>query len=252
LLGGALLSFGSWRTIFWAIAALGAVVFLAVTFGIPETLERGQRPATGPGTGSTGERVAALLRNRAFLAHTAISCLSTAGFFVYIGGSSFVLRAVYHIDAIRYAHVFTVNAAAMVAGCLAFRCLVSRLGPSSLRLAGLTMAAVCTLGLVQVAVAGWHSDDHGSLTLVWILLSGVTAGMGLIIPASTTLAQQAGHYARGSAVALQGGGSFLVGAAVTPLTGFINPHSLLPMALLMAAFMTAALITAVAYRRAKC
>ena len=247
LAGGALLSLGSWRTIFWAMAGLGAVVLLAVTLGIPETLESRQRTADDPEPGSTAQRLAALLRNRAFLSHTAISCLSTAGFFVYIGGSSFVLRAVYRINASQYAHVFTINAATMVAGCLAFRWLVPRTGPSSLRLTGLALAAGCTLGLIPLAVSGRHG--HSSLTLAWILLSGVTAGMGLVIPASTSLALQAGRHARGSASALQGGGSFLVGAAVTPLTGFINPQSLLPMALLMAIFMTAALITAATYRQ---
>ena len=68
----------------------------------------------------------------------------------------------------------------------------------------------------------------------------MTTGMGLVFPATIALSQEAGSRARGTASALQGGLSFLVGALVTPLTGFVGYSSLLPMALLMAGFFVAA------------
>jgi DHA1 family bicyclomycin/chloramphenicol resistance-like MFS transporter len=60
--------------------------------------------------------------------------------------------------------------------------------------------------------------------------------MGLCIPGTTALAQQAGRRSGGTAAALQGGLTFLVGATVTPLTGIVGYRTLLPMALLMAGF----------------
>jgi len=57
------------------------------------------------------------------------------------------------------------------------------------------------------------------------------------------MAQEAGRRALGTASALQGGLAFLAGAAVTPLTGLVGYHSLVPMGLLMAVFFVAAVVT---------
>ena len=46
--------------------------------------------------------------------------------------------------------------------------------------------------------------------------------MGWCIPGTTSLAQEAGRRAGGTASALTGGLTFLVGAAVTPLTGVLG------------------------------
>jgi DHA1 family bicyclomycin/chloramphenicol resistance-like MFS transporter len=69
--------------------------------------------------------------------------------------------------------------------------------------------------------------------------------MGLVIPASTTLGQQAGDRARGTASALLGGIAFFVGALVTPLTGVVGYTSMLPMGLLMAGFFVVSIALAV-------
>ena len=85
--------------------------------------------------------------------------------------------------------------------------------------------------MLVVAVA----DRSAALPLAvpWVLLAVVVAGMGWCIPGTTSLAQEAGRRAGGTASALTGGLTFLVGAAVTPLTGVLGYTTLLPMALLM-------------------
>jgi len=79
------------------------------------------------------------------------------------------------------------------------------------------------------------------LALVWVLLACVCAGMGLLLPASIALSQQAGQRAKGTAAALNGGISFGCGAAITPVTGLLGNDSLIPMAALMAGFLLLAL-----------
>jgi len=73
--------------------------------------------------------------------------------------------------------------------------------------------------------------------------------MGLVLPATTTLAQQAGDRARGTASSLQGGLGMLTGALATPLTGIFGYASLLPMAVLMAAGFGTAALTLIAVSR---
>jgi hypothetical protein len=64
--------------------------------------------------------------------------------------------------------------------------------------------------------------------------------MGLTIPAMTALAQEAGRRSPGTAASLKGGMTLLTGALVTPLTGVVGYDSLLPLALLMTVFFSAA------------
>src|SRR4051812_26116862 len=89
-IGGLVLLRGDWRDVFWFMAALGLVTSIGVFFGIGETLPVERRHP--PGLGATGRRMATLLRNRTFRTALLVQCLATAGFFTYIGGSSFVLQ----------------------------------------------------------------------------------------------------------------------------------------------------------------
>jgi MFS transporter, DHA1 family, multidrug resistance protein len=232
--GGAILALGSWRTVFAALTGFGLLMVAAVRFAVPETLAPADRHRGG--LPAVAARMGDLLGDWSFMRHVAVQCLASAGFFTYIGGSSFVLETVYGISETRYSVIFATNAAAMAVSSLTFRLLVGRVSASMLRTAGLLPAAAATVALVVVALL----DRPVTVAVPWALLCCVTLGMGLVIPATTALAQEAGARARGTASALQGGLSFLVGALVTPLTGVVGYHSLMPMALLMAGFFAAA------------
>jgi DHA1 family bicyclomycin/chloramphenicol resistance-like MFS transporter len=236
VIGALILRIGSWRTIFALLAVVGVVMLVAIRLGIPETLPVGARHSTG--ARQTLASMSDLFRDWHFMQHVSVQCLATAGFFTYIGGSSFVLETVYGVSQSAYAAIFAVNAATMALASLVFRQVVPRTGPTLLRTVGLSIATVAALGLVVAGVVGRHALPP--LYVPWALLCCVTAAMGLVLPATTTLAQEAGRRSRGTAAALQGGLSFLVGALVTPLTGFLGYTSLLPMALLMAGFFLAA------------
>ena len=237
--GGAILTVGTWRTVFAVLTGVGVLMVLAVWFVLPESLAVEQRH--GGGLRDTGARMIDLLSDWSFMKHVAIQCLATAGFFTYIGGSSFVLQTVYGISPEKYSVVFATNATAMVVSSLIFRRVVARFGAVRLRSTGLGLSAVATLTLVGAGVVE-RQDVLPPLALPWALLCCVTFGMGLVIPASTVLGQRAGDRARGTASAVLGGLSFFVGALMTPLTGVIGYTSLLPLALLMAGFFAAAVV----------
>jgi DHA1 family bicyclomycin/chloramphenicol resistance-like MFS transporter len=155
-------------------------------------------------------------------------------FFTYIGGSSFVMQTVYGISQREYAAIFTVNALAMVSTSVVFRLLVGRTGAPALRRVGLALATAASLVLLVVAVAG--RSRVATIAAPWLLLSCVTAGMGLVMPSSISLFQEAGRRFAGTASALGGGLIFLAGAVVMPVTGLIGDSTLVPMAALMAGF----------------
>ncbi len=243
-IGGLVLAVADWRAVFVGLGGLGAVMIGLAWWGVPETLPAHRRQAGG--LRAFGSRMADLLTDAAFRAPVVVQCLATAGFFVYIGGSSFVLQTQLGVSESEYAAVFAVNAAAMAATSLLFRLTVTRFGAVRLRACGLAVGAGSALTLLGMSLA-----TGGTLPLaaVWVPLSGVTAGMGLVLPASTVLAQEAGRRSAGTAASLSGGLGFLVGAAATPLTGLTGHATVAVMALLMTLGLAASGLTALALAR---
>jgi DHA1 family bicyclomycin/chloramphenicol resistance-like MFS transporter len=144
-LGGLLVAVGDWRTVFWFLAVVGVAMTVAATFGLPETLPAARRQPGG--FGQLRHRTRDLLTDRRFAAPVVIQCLTVAGFFVYIGGSSFVLQDGLGMSRREYTIVFMTNAVAMVVSSVLFRALVMRTGPLLLRrwAVGIQTTAVAVL-----------------------------------------------------------------------------------------------------------
>ena len=235
--GGLILQVGGWREVFAFLAVLGAAMVVATVLGVPETLPPARRQP--PGLRQLLARAGDLLADARFRGPVIVQCLATAGFFVYIGGSSFVLQTQLGLGQGAYALLFASNAAAMAAATVVFRALVVRRGAAVLRAVGLTASAGAAVVLAVVAAL---AGNGVALAPVWALLAVAVAGMGLVIPSATVLAQEAGRRSAGTAASLSGGLSFLVGALATPLTGVTGQQSVLAMALMMAALLVAAVV----------
>ena len=152
----------------------------AVLKGIPETL-----PDTGSseerGLGPTVRRMADLARDSVFMRIVAVQCLATAGFFVYIGGSSFVLETVYGLAPAAYATLFAVNALAMAASSALVRALVGRVGVAKLRAVGLALS--CSSAVVLGCRGGRRGAGSAPpFWLVWCALTVVVGGYGFRHP----------------------------------------------------------------------
>ena len=243
--GGVLTAVGDWRTIFWFLAAVGVAMVVAAWTGLPESLPAARRHPGG--LANFRRRTADLLTDRHVATPIAVQCLTVAGFFVYIGGSSFVLQDGLGISTRTYTIVFSTNAAAMVVASTAFRLLVVRLGAVLLR----RIAVVTqTTGVVALFLVALLAPDHRpSLAAVWVCLAVMTAGLGMYLPSNSSLVQYAGRRAAGTASALGGGLPFLAGALTTPLTGLLHRQTVMTMATCMVVFFVVAGITAVALRR---
>ncbi len=135
-----------------------------------------------------------------------------------------------------YSLVFGVNATVTIIGGVVFQLFVTRAGAVRLRAVG---RATSTASAVTLALAVLAAKKHTvPLPLTWSLLSAIALGVGLIVPASTVLAQFSGRRAGGTAAALQGGGTFLLGPLANPLAGIVGAATLLPLAGLMCILMT--------------
>lgn len=244
-IGGLLVSFGSWRLVFWFLTVVGLVVSVAAVTALPESLPAERRQPGG--LTHLRARTRDLLADRHFSTPVLVQCLVTGGFLIYIGGSSFVLQDDLGISAQRYAAVFTGCALTMVASSVLFRVLVHRTGAVVLRRAAMTTQ---TTGVVLLFVSTLLAPGHRPpLALAWAALATMTAGLGMYLPSNAAIAQAAGRRSAGTASALGGGLPFLAGSVTSPLTGLLGHETLLTMASCMVVLFLLAAVTAVATRR---
>ena len=243
--GGVLLTVGDWRTIFLFLGVVGVAMTTLAFLGIPETLPVERRQASG--LREVADRMRDLMTDRVFVAPVVVQCLVVAGFFVYIGGSSIVLQTQLGTSEREYTALFATNALAMVLASIAFRLLVVRTGAAVLRRAAMTVA---TLGGVALLAACLLAPGHvPPLPLVWAPLAVMLGGLGMFLPASTSITQAAGRRSAGTAAALGGGIPFFSGALTTPLTGLLGSQTVLTMASCTVGFYALAAAAAWRFRR---
>ncbi len=222
-IGGLVLMFGSWRWIFWILAAYAALCCLLVWRLLPDTLPRENRIELR--LGQQLRRYAAILRERYFVSHGAMACCA---FFAYLAGSSPVFILGFGLTPAQFALLFGANSIALIAASQVNARLVRRVGPSRvLRVVSrLHLAATATLAIIA------FTGDPSFIAVVMPLLLAV-ACMGLLNPNTVVGAlTHQGHQA-GSASAVMGTAQFLLGAIGGLLVGAFTDSSPRGMAALM-------------------
>lgn len=242
VIGGVLLTFGSWRIIFWFLAVVGVLMCVGGALGLPETLPAESRHEGG--LAQLVSRAQNLLTDRAFVTPMLVQCLTTAGFFIYIGGSSFVLQQGMGISEHLYTMVFGLNATTMVIASVIYRMLVLRVGPMPLRRAAMLIQTGAVVALFVVCLA-----PQPSFPLVWLCLSSMTFGLGFYLPSNSAITQEAGRRFGGTASALGGGIPYLAGSLTTPLTGLLGQQTPRMMASAMVVFFLLAGAAAIVLRQ---
>ncbi len=235
IFGGQLLRLTSWRGIFIALALIGVALLIAAAFGIRETIHPEHRQPIG--FGATLATFRRLLGDRAFVRYALPGGLASASLFTYIAGSSFVLQDIYGLSPQGFSLAFGGNALGyVVAGQVNGR-LVGRVSPHRLLTGGLI--AIGTGGYALLAAVIF---DAGLVGVMAALLT-IMASFGFILPNTTALALSAHLRTAGSASALLGVLQFAIGATVAPLVGIAGRDTALPMAIVIALCVTAALLT---------
>lgn len=225
--GSQLLVLTSWRGIFFALSAFGALLLVVAALALPETL-----PPTRRATGSlrgTMRAYRGLLADRMFVGYLLTGGLFFAALFTYISAGSFVMQGIYGLSPGEFSAVFAANSIGLVLlGQLNGR-LVGRFATRRLLGIGLSAALLGSAGLVAATVAGL------GLPAILPPLFVTVASIGMIMPNSTALALADYPNAAGSASALLGVGQFVFGGLAAPLTGLVSAASAVPMAVIMAA-----------------
>lgn len=210
ILGGQLSRFVDWRGIFWILAGIGLLLLVCALIWLPESHPRARRRSTG------GARVLladarALLRHHDYRTVLIIASLGGISFFAYLSMSSFVLQNGFGVSPALFGIMFAAGSLSNVVGSQTNRVLLTRFTPERLYLVGVSLAVAGTLtaalsGLLSLGIAPFVTG-----LAVYLLSTGFT------IPNSNAIALTDHGERAGSAAAILGTSSLLIGPILAPL-----------------------------------
>lgn len=233
IFGAEVLEYTSWRGVFAVLSLLGMMMLHAVWFGLKETLPAERRSRGGiRNTISTFRRLAG---DALFMGYALTQGLVMAAMFAYISGSSFVLQEIFGVSPRIFSLVFGLNGvgiiiASQVAGRLAGRIAVRRLLG-----VGLSLTAIGSLLLLIATTL-----DMGLYSVIAAFFL-IVSSVGIISTTTTSLALEYQGQSAGSASAMLGMLSFVIGGAAAPLVGLGGKATALPLAIVIALLVAAAI-----------
>lgn len=239
ILGGWLVAHQSWQTIFWCLAAYGALLALWSHLALPETHPDHLRLSLA--VAPLAQRYRRMLFDRTFLLLAAVPGINFIGFFTYIAGAPAFLMRHLGLSSKEFAVLFIpgivgITAAAWWSGRLAGRIVPRRQvrwGFAVMLLAAAVNVLISTLWPAPLTAAPLSFAAGEGRALPWTVLAAYilpiatyTFGMALVTPVVTIKLLDAFAAARGSVSALQSSTHVAMMAVTTALIVPIAQQSL--------------------------
>ncbi|OUE08190.1 MFS transporter [Clavibacter michiganensis] len=228
VIGSQLLRIVDWRGVFYALAAYGVLVVVAVVFLIVETLPREE--VVKEEKGALLRRYRNVLRDRVFVGVAIIGGMQFAGLFSYLSSSSFLFQDVYGFDAQQFGILFGVNSLGIVIGNQVAARMTKLVGPQWI-LAGVVVVQFAASA--AIVLLGTFTDAGLLGTLIPLFFFILACGFGFPCVQVLGLVNH-GHEA-GTAASLLGAVNFGLAGAISPIVGVLGITSGVPMASVMGA-----------------
>ena len=223
VIGGQILLFTSWRGVFVLLVAVGLFQLIA-TLIYKETLPKDKRLK---GLQESFAKFPLLLKNRYFLGHCLVQCFVFGAFFSYLAGSSFVFQNIFHVSPQMFSLIFGgIGAGLLLAGALPAR-LAGRVEDVKMLQVSLIVPLV---GSVLLLLA--FSAEAGMAIILPVLFLTITP-LSVMGAASFSLALSRQGKNAGSASALIGFFSMILGGCMMPLVGIAGDDTAMPMCVIM-------------------
>ncbi|MBY6107462.1 Bcr/CflA family multidrug efflux MFS transporter [Ferrimonas balearica] len=218
VLGGYLLLFFGWHSIFWVLAIVAAVLAISIGLVIGETLPKSARaPLKLSSALATYGRI---LKHRRCMGYQLIGIGASAALFAFITGSPFVYIQYYQVPPEQFGYYFGANILMMMTLTSLNARYVARLG--SVKMLGIGLAIGVT-GAMLLILGQWLAIES-----VWVVVLPVVmimGPMGLISANAAALSLDEFDGAAGSVSALGGFMRFLAGALIGGLMGLVHSDS---------------------------
>lgn len=209
VLGGMIMSIGTWKNIFAVLLAYGLVMLL-LAGGMRESLPPHKRHKNG--MVDSFAAYGRLFRNKTYILYLAVFMFSSVVLFGYIACSPFILQSLYLLSPMQFSLCFAVNAIGISIGCMIGARLSDR---ASLLAGGFAMLASTLLCMASLLLKAPALVVETTFCLCMF-------SYGLLQPVSNAKALNALGGNIGCGAAAFGSCGFIAGAVVSPLVGMGN------------------------------
>jgi MFS transporter, DHA1 family, multidrug resistance protein len=224
IIGGAILSFASWKVVFLVLTCVGIILTLVVAFKLEETLPVEKRVPSN--IKKVVSNFGSLLKDREFAGYAFTQGFTTAGIFAYVSGISFVYQNIYGVSPQVFSLLFGVNGVGLIIGTQIVGRL-SRFSEKTFLKSGLALSMSASILLVIAILV------HAPLVAVAIPIFLFVTSISIIGTSSFSLAMETKGHMAGSASALLGLLPFLLGSLTAPLVGIGGEHTAVPMGVII-------------------
>jgi DHA1 family bicyclomycin/chloramphenicol resistance-like MFS transporter len=228
LLGAVILQLSDWRVSFWAVAAFGLAMIVAVLIAVPETLPPERRHAGGLRAFAAAGRE--VLQQRRYLGYLLVAGSAMGALFAYVATSAFVLQSMNGLSPVAYSIDFAANAAGMTVAALLAARLAGRIATRKVILTG--QIAALAAGIAMLIGAVWF-DTPQLLAIVCFFVLMTAQGLIITNGGALASAEVPAHPGTGSAVL--GFVTWVAAGTIAPIAGLGGDDTAVPMALLMIA-----------------
>lgn len=226
MLGGYLAVWWGWRSIFWLLAAMAAVVIVLVLTLLPETLAKENRPPLR--INATLRNFGKILRCKKSLGYIFASGFSFAGMFSFLTAGSFVYIDYYGVSTENFGYLFGLNVICLIVMTFLNGKFVRKMGSENMLRIGLLIQLIA--GLSMIAAQMMNLGLWGTVVPV-VFYIGTISMVG-----SNTMACVLSSYPdlAGTASSLAGTMRFGIGTLVGGIISMSHMHSAWPLAISMA------------------
>ena len=226
-IGGQLLIFADWRSIFWLLVVFGVVALILTIWVLPETLPPGKRQSLS--LARVLRECGHILCHRRAMGYMFCGAFSFAAMFAQLSGTPFIYIQLFGVPPEYFGFLFGINILGIMAGSWVNSRLVMRFGMRRMLFVGTSIALVGGLSLIVTASTG-----------LWGLTGIVLPIFIFMVPHNITNANAAAAtleffpQVAGTASALIGSIRFGTGAFVGALVGLLHDGTAIPMAAVIA------------------
>ena len=234
VLGGWIVKYADWRTIFLALLAYTIVLFIACYRYLPETLPPAQRQPFNPGYLATN--YGAIFRSPLFHMKAGIVACNFAGLFLFITAAPVMLPVHLHLGPDEFAWLFVPSVGGIFLGALTANRIAGRI--TFARQIGIGFCFLMSAASVNVL---YHIAVAPAVPWSVLPMFFYTFGMALVAPGATLLTLDLFPHIRGTVASCQSFALTLLGALVAGVIAPFLSHSVLWLALGQLGFVLAAL-----------
>lgn len=226
LFGSFILLIGTWRTVFWILGALGALMLAAVYVALPES--RSPETAALARSESPLRSYRRLIANRDVVGFVLVGAFAGAAMPTYVSASPSVMMDGYRLSPIAYGWFFGVNGAGLIAGSQINGFLSRSFSPNAILKTANRVTLAMTALMALNAFTGFGGFWGVAVPLFFVITS-----LGFNQPNALAGALAHDPHRAGAAAALVGAAQFAAGAMFSSIVSAFLDGTARPLALVM-------------------